>query len=325
MKITLLGTSSGVPTKQRNVSATAFSLKNKKEWFLVDCGEGTQQQLLCTKLSLLKLKAILITHMHGDHIYGLPGLLSSMQLSGRKKSLQIIGPKALEAYITSVFNFSQSYIDYPIDYVAVEESHDVYRDHSLMIQSHALSHRIDSYAYQFTEIASQTKLNVVKLRQDNIPEGKIWGQLQRGEQITLANGTEVTGTDYFLPASTARSVIIAGDNDNPGILKEACHHVDVLVHEATFTQATLEKVAKGSQHSSAKQIAVFAQQCALKNLVLMHFSARYHYNTEQASSIAEIEQEAKKYFQGNLFLANDFDCFELSDDGSLSKVSGTNI
>ncbi len=321
MKITLLGTSSGVPTKQRNVSATAFNLKNKKEWFLVDCGEGTQQQLLRTKLSLLKLKAILITHMHGDHIYGLPGLLSSMQLSGRKKNLQIIGPKALEAYITSVLNFSQSYIDYTIDYVAVEEVSDVYRGNSLIIKGHMLSHRIDSHAYQFTEVVSQTKLNIAKLRQDNIPEGKIWGQLQRGEKITLTNSTEIIGENYFLPISKPRSIIIAGDNDNPKILREACNNVDVLVHEATFTQVILEKVGMASQHSSAKQIATFAQQLGLNNLVLMHFSARYHYNRAQASSIADVEQEAIKYFQGNLFLADDFDCFELSHDGILSKVN----
>ncbi len=319
MHITVLGTSSGVPTKQRNVSATAFNLKNKKEWFLVDCGEATQQQLLHTKFSLLRLRAILITHMHGDHIYGLPGLLSSMQLSGRKKLLTVIGPKNLEAYITSVFNFSQSYVDYPIDYVVVEDNKNVYLEQSMSITSHALSHRINSHAYQFTEIVSGTKLDVAKLRQDEIPEGVIWGQLQRGEQVTLDNGI-LKAEDYYLAPSRARAVMIAGDNDRPDILKSACDNVDVLVHEATFTQSILEKVGAGPQHSSAKQIGQFAELCGLKNLVLMHFSARYHYNREQDSSINEIEQEAKKYFHGNLFLADDFDCFELSKDAELCKV-----
>ncbi|VAW99741.1 Ribonuclease Z [hydrothermal vent metagenome] len=321
MQITLLGTSSGVPTKQRNVSATAFNLKNNKEWFLVDCGEATQQQVLRTKFSLLKLKAILITHMHGDHIHGLPGLLSSMQLSGRKNKLQIIGPKTLETYITSVFNFSQSYIDYPIEYLAVEELEDVYFGHSIKIKCHELSHRINSYAYQFIEIPSHIKLDVNKLRQDNIPEGETWGRVQRGERVTLKNGSVIMGEDYFLPLDSARSIIISGDNDNPDLLENACNNADVLVHEATFTQLILDKVGAASQHSSAQQIAKFAQRNSLKNLVLMHFSARYHYNRNQVSSIAEVEQEARKYFFGNLFLANDFDCFELSKAGILSKLN----
>ncbi len=320
MHITLLGTSSGVPTKQRNVSATAFNLKNKKEWFLVDCGEGTQQQLLRTKFSLLRLRAILITHMHGDHIYGLPGLLSSMQLSGRKKLLTVVGPKDLEAYVTSVFNYSQSYLDYPIDYVVVDECKEVYLEKSLRITSHPLSHRINSHAYQFTEIVSETKLDVAKLKHDEIPEGIVWGQLQRGEPVTLDNGSVLKCEDYYLAPSPARAVIIAGDNDNPDILKSACSKVDVLVHEATFTQKILEKVGAGPQHSSAKQIAQFAERNTIQNLVLMHFSARYHYNREQDSSINDVEQEAKMHFNGNLFLADDFDCFELSKDGELSKV-----
>ena len=320
MEIISLGTSSGTPTKTRNVSATALKMAGAKSWVLVDCGEGTQHQLLRTPLSLGRLDCILITHVHGDHTFGLPGLLASASLAGRKKTLRIIGSAGLESWLKSCQDMSETYLSYGIEFIDVATVKNTLRLKHFNVDVHPLSHRVPSYAYSFIENQVEQKIDIQKLNADGIPAGPIWGQIQKGENIKLTDGSTLVAQHYMLPDRKPRKVIISGDNDQPHLLKSAAMDCDVLMHESTFTAEIAEKVGPQSQHSYAQLVAEFAEQAHIKHLILTHFSARYLDYSDAVNSINDIENEAKKYFSGTLFLARDFDCFELDSNGELKHT-----
>lgn len=317
MEIIFLGTSSGTPTKHRNVSATVIKHKHLKTWCLVDCGEGTQHQLLHTSLATQHLSAIFITHVHGDHCFGLPGLLASAAMSGRQAPLTVVAPLAIKKLIEINQQLSDTYLSFEINFIDVNEFNQNLILGGFKINTHRLSHRVPCFAYGFTETAVERCLDIEKLQQAGIPAGPLWGQIQQGKAITLSNGTRYPSDAFLLPARPARSVIISGDNDSPELLSDAMAHADVLVHEATYTQEVADKVGPGPQHSSAQKVAACAAQASLKNLVLCHFSGRYQYGSGSDFSISEVAQEAAQYYQGSLFLANDFDRFELDKHGQL--------
>lgn len=320
MNITFLGTSAGVPTKTRNVSATVVKMANSKAWCLVDCGEGTQQQLLKTALSLNNLKLICITHMHGDHCFGLPGLLATASMSNRTQPLILIGPVGLKKWLENTIALTQTRLTYPLEFVSVETLTEPLETYSFFVERIALSHRVPSFAYCFTEKNRKPMLDVAKLKAEGIEAGPLWGAIQRGEDSVLENGTSINAQSFLLPAGKSRRVIISGDNDSPELLAGYARDIDVLVHESTYTEAIAIKVGKGPQHSSAKQVAKFAASCQVKNLVLTHFSSRYQdHEFEGEGSITEISREAKRFYTGNVFLAKDFDTYHLGIDGVFSK------
>ena len=318
MEIIFLGTSSGTPTKQRNVSGIAVKTRSQKQWYLIDCGEGTQHQILHTTLALSQLSAILITHVHGDHCFGLPGLLASAALAGRKEPITIIAPLQIKELIATTQKLTDTFLTFEVIFIDVETTGGDVDLGDLSMSAHGLSHRVPSYAYQFTEKSTERNLDTQKLKQVGIKPGPIWGRLQNGEDVRLPSGELILCKDYLLPGRKPRKIIVGGDNDSPELLKQAVNGADVLVHESTFTEAISVKVGKGPQHSSAKQISEFAAQVGLKNLILTHFSARFQYGTNKESSINEVEDEAKLYYQGNLYLANDFDRFYLDKNGVVS-------
>ncbi len=320
MELQFLGTSSGSPTKSRNVSGLALRKAGAKPWILIDCGEGTQHRLLHTSLSLNRLQAICITHVHGDHCYGLPGLLASAAMSGRSAPLTIIGPAALWDWVKATQEATHLTLCYPlhfIDVAALAERQERVAVEGFSITALQLSHRVPSFAYEFVETGLPRKLDVDKLKADKIESGPQWGQLQRGEQVTLADGRVIDGRDYLLALSAPRKVIICGDNDSPALLAERVGSAQVLVHEATFTQAIANRLGAGPQHSSAMSIAQFATEAFVPNLILTHFSPRYK-DGGVGMSIRDIEQEAKAHYHGNLFLARDLEVFHLNRAGVIS-------
>lgn len=310
MEIIFLGTSSGVPTKSRNVSAVVLKKSNQKGWCLIDCGEATQQQILRTNLSLRHLEAVLITHIHGDHCYGLPGLIASASMTNRTKPLTIIAPKLIQQWIEATCNLTQLRLSYRLQFITVEEIK-TYTLKQFDIDITPLSHRVASYAYGFTDNNQKSLLNREKLKAEGIAAGPIWGKLQNKQKVVLDSGKVLDYRDYLLVANPPRKIIVSGDNDQPNLLHQSVKNTDVLIHEATYTHDIYEKVGKTYQHSSAKMVAEFAQQASINNVILTHFSSRYQ-------DTSELNTEAKQYYQGQLFLAHDFDHYRLTKEGELT-------
>jgi len=345
LKLTFLGTSAGVPTKQRNVTALAIEClnphtsgvqqgsrqqnnQNKKSrpWVLIDCGEGTQQQLLHTKLSLHQLAAICITHVHGDHCYGLPGLLASAAMSGRREPLTLIAPKAIATLLDAITLTTELYLPFALNFVAIEEvlaeqgdtnkvNISLSDQHQLDIDITPLSHRVASNAFGITQTISRRTLNTDKLVADGIPASALWGKLQQGEDVTTEDNRQLHSVDYINEEIQRTRVVVAGDNDTPNLLSEAVVDADLLVHEATYTHEVMMAIQARNpdydpMHSSAHVVGTFAQKMNLKNIILTHFSARYQ-NFDNPDSetpnMAYIRLDAESVYKGNLWLAADFD------------------
>ncbi len=323
MEFTFLGTSAGTPTRSRNVTALALSRSGHKPWYLVDCGEATQHQLLRTRYSVMQLRAIFITHIHGDHTFGLPGLLTSASMLGRDEPLDIIAPVQTQHFINAALESSDSSLSYDLNFINSEAPGFYWQDQHFGVTNVALSHRVPCRAYVFTDRNLERQLLQHKLKANGIESGPSWGELQKGNDVTLEGGRILRSDDYTHIPRTARRLIVAGDNDDPTLLSEACNGSHVLVHEATYTQSVAERVGPWPQHSSAEQVARFAQQARLPNLVLTHFSSRYHSAPGGTPNINQLAAEAMQHYRGQLFLARDLDTYRLEKDLSLACLGQT--
>lgn len=335
LQLTFLGTSAGIPTKQRNVTALAVECLNPfltgskqdsrkgRPWVLVDCGEGTQHQILHTKLSMHQLAAICITHTHGDHCYGLPGLLASAAMSGRREPLILIAPKAIATLLDAITLTTELYFPFAIDFMAIEELLETQQgkvhitldaQHQLSIDITPLSHRVPSHAFGITQSISRHSLNTPKLSAEGVPASSLWGKLQRGEDVHTDDGRLLLAADYLDIEHQRTRVVVAGDNDCPDLLQVAVADADVLVHEATYTDEILTKIqAKNTDfdpmHSSAQKVGKFAQDAGLAHLILTHFSARYQRFEDidsRTANMAHIRADATRCYDGKLWLAADF-------------------
>ena len=323
MEFTFLGTSAGTPSKARNVTGLALQHGGSKSWYLIDCGEGTQPQLLRTRYTLHQLQAIFITHVHGDHTLGLPGLLSSASMAGRSETLPIIAPAPVRDFIESALQATDSSLGFALDFVEWESPDFCWRDAAIEVSSVPLSHRVPCKAFVFTETNLERRLLTDKLQAHGIEAGPAWGELQRGLDVQLPQGGLLRSADYTRIPRRPRRLIVAGDNDSPALLAEACEDSQVLIHETTYTQEVADKVGPSPQHSSAAQVAQFAQSLALPNLVLTHFSPRYQLLQGAGPCVEELAEEARRHYTGQLFLARDLATFQLDKDRKLSLLSGS--
>ena len=315
--LTFLGTSSGVPTKNRNVTALALQTGLNRDWWLVDCGEATQHRLQHIALTVHDLAGICITHVHGDHSYGLPGLLASASMTGRKRPLILIAPVAVRLWLEATMLHTELFLTYPLVHIDVAAKEQVHAEPGLRITRHALSHRAPSVAFRFALEHTRWKLDQAALRARGVAPGPAWGKLQAGNDVRLDDGSLLAAADFRTADIQRAVVVVGGDNDTPALLAEACAQAQVLVHESTYTEAMLQKVGPGPTHSSVERVARFAAQCGLPNLVLTHFSARY----DTPHGVAELEAEARLHYQGRLFMAHDFASYQLDGDGLLRQLA----
>jgi ribonuclease Z len=356
LRLTFLGTSAGVPTKQRNVTALAIECLNRyasgskqqtgksRPWLLIDCGEGTQQQLLHTKLSLHQLTVICITHVHGDHCYGLPGLLASIAMSGRTAPLTIIAPQAIATLLDAFTLTTELYLPFVINFMAIEEvlsqkngkislPVDSQQQYEVSIDITPLSHRVASHAFGVTQIINHRILDTDKLEAVGIPASALWGKLQQGEDIYTENGQLLLSVDYVQNEQQRTRVVVAGDNDTPRLLTDAVKDADLLVHEATYTSDLLSKIQAKNinfdpMHSSAQQVGKFAQAIGVNNLILTHFSARYQRfdnPNSRTPNMGHIRQDAESGYQGNLWLAADFAQYMVNGGAEIDGQSDSRV
>jgi ribonuclease Z len=302
MKFTFLGTSAGTPTKKRNVSALAFEMDNEKGWYLFDCGEATQHQILKTNYSLNRLKTVFITHLHGDHIYGLFGVITSRMLNKSTEPLTIYGPKGLREIITAAVDVSFEHLGYELEFIEVyagfEESFE-----NFDIKVLPLIHSIESYAY-FIQEKEKISLNAQKLKDDGLMPSPHYQKIKDGNDIEI-NGKIYKSEDY-VEIKKGRKIIIAGDNAEPDILGKYLKNLDLLIHEATYTQSVYDSLETKYLHTTAKNLALACEYFGVKNLIATHISPRFEGG--------EILSEIKEYYKGNAFVANDFDTYVLYDD-----------
>ncbi|MDO4904896.1 MAG: ribonuclease Z [Lautropia sp.] len=324
LKLTFLGTSAGVPTRNRFMSALAVqSPLTGRGWYLLDCAEGTQHRLLRTPLSLHDLAGVCISHVHGDHCYGLPGLLATAGLQGRKHPLQLIAPAPIWEWVRSTQRLTDLYVPFAIEFVDIETLQNISmplavgRDARLSVGSHPLRHRVPSHAFRFELQQRLVQLDDEALRQRGLPPGPGWGRLKQGADVVLG-GQTLHSRDYVQVRNRRLAAVMGGDNGEPALLRDACRDAQLLVHEATYTQAVQDRIGAERLHSSAQEVAVFAQQAGLPNLILTHLSPRHH----PAAELARMRQEVTAHYGGRAFLAQDFDVFTLDFDGHLAASDG---
>lgn len=291
MDLYFLGTNAGVPTLQRNMTSIALRLlEERRSIWMFDCGEGTQHQVLRSPIRLGKLEKLFITHLHGDHLFGLPGLLSSRGYQGGTSPLTLYGPPGLKAYLDISLSVSQSRIPYKIDIVE-HTGGIIFEDEGFKVEASLLEHRIDSYGYRVTEKDSPGSLNTELLKSYGLKPGPLYGRLKKGEDISTDEGITIRAVDVVNEPKRGRIVTILGDTRPCAGALELSQNADLVVHEATFAHE-LAEMAYQYHHSTARQAAELAKEATVRALLLTHFSSRYTSNEE----LLPLLEEAKSIF-----------------------------
>ena len=294
MRIIFLGTSGSWPTIKR--SAPSLAIKRSGEVILFDCGEGTQRQLQKSNLSYMQISKIFITHFHGDHFLGIPGLVQTMQLNDRELPLHIYGPKGMIKLVNQLLTLGYFSPNYKIISHEVDEGSILdFNDYTISIIR--VKHGVPTIAYCLEEKMRPGKFNKPKALKLGIPEGPLFSKLQRGEEITLENGKKIKPNMVLGPPRKGRKIVISGDTNPIEKMIDFAKNADVLIHEATF-DFSFEDISSSYGHSTAKQAANIAKKANVDKLLLNHISPRY-----LDSNI--IQNEAREVFK-NSYAVKDF-------------------
>ncbi|ALS27935.1 ribonuclease Z [Paenibacillus sp. 32O-W] len=290
MELLFLGTGAGRPSKDRNVSAAALVFPERGGAFwLFDAGEGTQHQLMRTSLKLNKLEAVFITHLHGDHLFGLPGLLSSRSYHEGAGDLPLFGPPGIKSFLDAVFAITGTHLEYRLD-IREAVAGPIWDDGTWSVRCAPLDHRVPCLGYRIEERDRPGRLDSERAKQLGVPFGPLFGALKRGEDVELPDGTIVRSRDVVGPPIKGRVVTLLGDTKPCPEAVLLAEGADLLVHEATFAAGMEEKAAKYG-HSTTGQAAETAKKAGAKRLVMTHFSHRY-----RMEDLASLENEARKVF-----------------------------
>ena len=299
LNVIFLGTGGSIPTPKRGLSAIA--IRRKAELLLFDCGEGTQRQMIQAGVGFHRKAKIFVTHMHGDHVLGLPGLLQTMSLLGRTKKLEIYGPQGIKAFVEAMSETVRFSLTFPVQVseveaglVCEEKEYEVYA-----AQSDHIDH---SLAYALIEKPRPGRFNIEKARSLGVPEGPLWSKLQGGSSVKLPSGRIVKPEMVLGHPRTGRKIVYTGDTRQSENLVKLAENADMLIHEATFDDELTER-AMDDGHSTPSMAAETAKKAGVKRLVLTHISARY----KDAGLLLE---QARKIFV-NTDVAEDFLRLEL--------------
>ncbi|MFM7464753.1 MAG: ribonuclease Z [Cyanobium sp.] len=306
MQVTFLGTSSGVPTRSRNVSSVALRLPQRAELWLFDCGEGTQHQFLRSPLRVSQLRRIFITHMHGDHVFGLPGLLASLGLSGQCDGVDLYGPDPLKEFLEGALHTSSTRLSYPIRVHPVREAArsgaPLLEDGDLRVRVAPLTHRVPAFAYRVEQKPRPGRFDVEGARALGIPPGPLYAALKAGQSITLEDGRVVSGAKLCGPPQPGVSLVYCTDTLYCEEAVQLAQGADLLIHEATFAHGEAE-LAFQRQHSTSTMAAQAALAAGVKQLALTHLSPRYVAGNPVTAE--DLLREAQVIFPHTL-LAKDF-------------------
>lgn len=303
MQLLFLGTGAGMPSKQRNTSALALKLLEERgSIWLFDCGEATQHQILHTSLKPRKIEKIFITHLHGDHLFGLPGLLGSRSFQGGNEPVEIYGPPGIREFVESVVRISRTHLNYPIHFIEKLEGL-VFEDDLMSVRAAKLDHVIPSYGFRIEQKPLPPKLLIDRARSLGVPKGPLLSRLKNGGNVTLDNGSIVKSEDVTESGNKGFAIAILGDTRFCKAAVELGKEVDVLIHEATFDAST-QKLAGEYGHSTIKEAAETARLADAKTLIVNHMSSRFLPEDEK-KLMAEMRQVHE-----DAYIAHDFDEFD---------------
>ena len=292
MSLTLrfLGTSASRPTVERNVSSIA--LIREGETLMFDCGEGTQRQMMRYGVSF-SLSDIFFTHMHADHILGVTGLLRTLALQGRTEAINLYGPPGSEKMLWRAITLGSEKQHFPINVFELTPETPLKR-HGYSVIPFTVEHGDRSaIGYHIAEETRLGRFNPDKAREMGIPEGPLWGNIHKGQSVTLADGRIVQPSELVGPTRPGRRVVITGDSAPSEGTVATATGADILVHEATFAEEEIQRAVETS-HSTARGAAEVAAKAEVKRLVLTHVSARYSRDT------SDLEREAREVFPATI-------------------------
>lgn len=273
--LTILGYNSAIPTVKS--APTAQFLEMEERCFLIDCGEGTQVQLRKAKAKFSKINHIFISHLHGDHVFGLPGLISSFRLLGRETPLYVYGPKGIKEMMETIFRITETHQGFEVVFheLSSKKSEKVFEDNRVEVFTIPLDHRIYCNGYLFKEKPKERHLNMQEI--SKYPEIEIcdYHNLKRGKDIQLSDGYILKNENLTKPAEPSVSYAFCSDTRYLESIIPIIKNVDVLYHESTFLH-DLKKMADYTGHTTALEAAKIARKANVKKLILGHFSNRYH-------------------------------------------------
>lgn len=298
--VRILGTGAAVPTLKRGTTSQLVVCQQRH--ILIDCGEGTQLQMRKFKVKFQNLQLVLISHLHGDHILGLPGLIGTMQLLGRTKPMIIIGPKGIEELLKTFFNLAGLHVSFPIQFQEIEEKKTglVYEDKCIEIITFPLQHRIPTHGFRINEKPGKRHLDKEAFDKTGVSVSYI-NKLTSGQDIIDNNGVKVSYKDVTTSPNPTKSYAFCSDTSYFPEIVQHIKDVDLLYHEATFIEKHKER-AKSTFHSTAQQAASIAVQAQAKRLILGHLSARYDDSEEHLKEAKELHEKVFIPEDGELFL-----------------------
>jgi ribonuclease Z len=301
MKLTILGCYAATPRTITNPTSQLLEIKNRM--FLIDCGEGTQVQLRKNKIKFSKINQVFISHLHGDHFFGLIGLISTFSLLGRTTDLHIYGPKGIKEIILLQLRLSNSWTNYGLYFHELEsnESVTIFEDEKVLVTTIPLKHRVYTNGFLFQEKAGERKLNMDAVLNYEI-ESCYYQKIKNGKDIILEDGRNVPNSELTFDPIQPKSYAFCSDTVYYEAVIPIIENIDVLYHESTFLESE-EGLAQKTLHSTAKEAARIALKANVKQLILGHYSTRYE-------SIALFKEEAETIFP-EVLLAEDGKTFEL--------------
>jgi len=272
LRIIFLGTAGSVPTPKR--SLPAIVIQRKDEILILDCGEGIQRQMIQAGVGFHRKTKVFITHLHGDHVLGLPGLLQTMSLLDRERKLEIYGPPGIEAFVNAIQQTVQFNLTFPLELQEVKDANVVCEEKEYEVHAVWADHVVPSLAYALIEKPRLGKFNLEKAKALGIPEGPLWSKLQHGSAVKLPNGRVVKSKEVVGPPRPGRKVVYSGDTRPTENVMELAQNADLLIHDGTLDDELTDKAYEDG-HSTASQAAEIAKKAKVKRLILTHISARY--------------------------------------------------
>jgi ribonuclease Z len=287
LRVVFLGTGGSVPTHNRGLPAVL--IQHKGEQILFDCGEGVQRQMIRVGGGFHRKMKIFITHMHGDHVLGLPGLMQTMALLDRQRRLDVYGPPGIREFLECVKRTVQFALTFQVEIHEIDEEGTVCEESQYTIEAAWSNHVVPSLAYAFVEKPRPGRFFPEKAKRVGIPEGPLWSRLQQGYEVKLSTGRTVKPREVIGPPRKGRKIVYTGDTRPfKGFVKLA-NGANILIHDATFEDGLRDRASEDG-HSTPSQAARDAREANVKNLILTHISARY-------SDTSLLLKQAKKIFR----------------------------